>query len=63
MALYEFLCNKCNNVQSILCTWEESEQKDKKIPCSDPKCDGYQQRRISLSGFQLKGKDWTSRGR
>ena len=51
MPIYEFECNKCDEIQEILLGVNEKSPKK----CE---CGGKLKKLISLSSFQLKGDGW-----
>lgn len=62
MPIFEFMCDKCGDEQSHLVSYEDSQKIDHE-KCVNEGCDGYLCKKISLSGFQLRGSGWTGRGR
>lgn len=63
MPIFEFMCSECGDEQSQLISYEKSKEIDCNAKCLNKDCKGYLMKKISLSGFQLRGKDWSSRGR
>ncbi len=54
MPIYEFECEKCKAVESALMKVSDP------MPEKCPQCGGKLEKKMSLSGFALKGTGWYS---
>lgn len=54
MPIYEYECEKCGSVVEVM----HSVNGDGPKACETPKCKGVPHRKISASGFILKGGGW-----
>jgi putative FmdB family regulatory protein len=52
LPIYEFRCQSCGH------TWEKLYPKANVHAAECPECQGYGERRVSVSNFSLKGTGW-----
>lgn len=56
MPLYEYKCEKCQNVFEVMQKFSDEPLKE----CTNPECKGSVQKLMSMNSFSLKGTGWYS---